>query len=134
MTAEKVKNYLKTKLSDGVSVIVNTIDDSLQECIGVFDPKTQEKRRRCIGGEENTKTQIRRFNILVHWTDSPVACEAKAREIMDLFDHKSGFDVDGVKVVAAEAEFPRWAGRAQNRVCEYVVPIKITYEEVKKNA
>lgn len=134
MTAEKIKNCLVAALGEGVSVIVNAIDSNAQQCIGVFDPKTQEKRRRCIGGEENTKYQEKSFSVLVHWTDSPVVSEAKAKEIMALFDHKSGFAMDGVEVITAETEFPRWAGRAQNRVCEYIVPVKIRYQEVKKDA
>ncbi len=134
MTAEKVKDFLCDKLGEGITVFVNAIDGNAKQCIGVFDPKTQEKRRRCLGAQENTKHQTKSFSVLVHWTDSPVLSEAKAREVMALFDHKSGFDIAGVPVIAAEAEYPRWAGRAQNRVCEYIVPIKLTYKEVKNNA
>lgn len=134
MTAENVKNYLSAVLGKGVSVIVNAIDSNAQQCIGVFDSRTPEKRRRCIGDKKNTKYQSRSFSILVHWTDSPVTGESKAKEIMALFDHKSDLIVDGVKVFSAEAEYPRWAGRAQNRVCEYVVPVKFNYQEVNSNA
>lgn len=133
MKAEHVKNYLQQMLEGGPSVIVNAIDSNAQQCIGVFDPRTPEKRRRCLGGGENTRYQIKSFSILVHWTDSPVVSEAKAKEIMELFDQRSDLVVDGIRVCAAEAEYPRWAGRAQNRVCEYIVPVKFTYEEVKND-
>ena len=134
MTAEKIKDFLREKLTGAPTVFVNAVDDSVKQCIGVYDPRAQEKRRRCIGAKENTKHQVKAFQILVHWTDSPVLSEAKAKEVMSLFDHKSNFEVSDIPVIASEAEYPRWAGRAQNRVCEYIVPIKITYKEVKNNA
>lgn len=133
MTAANIKNFIKTMLPDA-EVIVNGINANVQKCIGVYDAKTPPEPRVCIGGKKNTKWQPKRFSILVHWTDSPVECEKFAQQIKELFHGKSNLEMDGIHVCSCAAANPSWAGRADNRVCEYIIKLDINYKEENDNA
>lgn len=134
MTAENLKNWLKTKL-EGAEITVGCINGDLPTCIGVYDGKSKGGQRVCIGGLKNTKYQEAAFTLMVHWTTSPVTAEAKAREVYNLFYGLSGVDMDGAHVISADpGKQPEWAGRDARSVCEYAIRLNIKYGRNEANA
>lgn len=128
MTNQNIVNWLKAKTEIGDGIAVGTIDESKPRFIGVYDPRSTNKQRICIGGKSATKYQIKKAVILIHWTNNPTEAEAKAREVSELLHGLTDIDMDGVKVIASDASHPVWAGRDVKGVCEYVVNVKIEYE------
>ncbi len=134
MTAESLKNWLKTKL-EGAEITVGCINGNLDTCIGVYDGKSSGPQRVCVGGRKNTKYQEAAFTLLVHWTASAVTAEAKAREVYNLFYGLSGVYMDGVHVISADpGKRPEQAGRDARSVCEYAIRLNIKYERNEANA
>lgn len=132
MTAENLKNWLKTKLGD-TRIAVGGIDGNADRYIGVYDGKRAGAHRMCVGGRKNTKYREAPFDILVHWTTSATDAAAKAQEIYDLFDGLPRTDMDGVPVISADpGGRPEWAGR-EGRICEYLIRLKLTYERTDNN-
>ena len=134
MTAENLKNWLKTKL-EGAEITVGCINGNLDTCIGVYNGKSSGRQRVCIGGPKNTKYQDAAFTLLVHWTTSSVTAEAKAREVYNLFYGLSDVYMDGVHVISADpGKQPEWAGRDTRSVYEYAIRLNIKYERIEANA
>lgn len=135
MTTENVRNWLEsTGIDYGESLCVGSVDANQDRCIVVYDGKSAGSQKICVGGKAATKYQDKQVSILIHWTDSPVAAEIKAREIYNLFYGLKSTVMDGVKAISADpGSQPEWAGRENGR-CEYVVRVKIKYERDDKNA
>ena len=132
MTNQNVVNWLKTVTDIGDGISASAIDESKSRYIGVYDPKNSEKQRICIGGKQNTKYQIKKAIILVHWTNNPTVAESKALEISRLLHGISDTEIDGIKVIAVTASVPVWAGRDVKSVCEYIVNAEFKYERDDK--
>lgn len=128
MTAEHLKNWIKTQTDYGDGISVGCIDSTKQRWIGVYDGRASAQRI-CIGGKDQTKYAEYNATVLVHWTTNPVDASDKAREVYGLFYGLSGADMDGVRIVSVDpGGQAEWAGRDDRRVCEYVINLKILYE------
>ena len=130
MTTENFKNWLKLQIDVGDGIAVGSIDGNKTKFIGVYDGRPSGNRQIiAVGGLDSTTHSEKQVRILVHWTNSPVQAETKAREIYGLMQGDSRAIVDGVKVYSMDpGKGPISLGRDDKGICEYVIEITIIHE------
>lgn len=128
MTAENLKNWLKTKDSELSGCIsAGAIDSTKEKYVGVYNSKRYMTARRCIGTEP--RYSEKRFTILVHWTKSDVEAQKKAEQLRKVFLNVKNENIDGVKVVCVDpGEEPVRIGKDDKNIFEYVIELKTISE------
>lgn len=128
MTTEQLKDWLKQQIDVGQGIRIGGIDGNADRFIGVYPKPVNGSARICLGGAEQTLTKTKRFDILVHWTQSATAAEQKAAEVWQLFyNMKSGTEMEGAVVYVADpSEEPVPLGRDDREICEFLIQLTVT--------
>ena len=109
-------------------IAVGNIDGNAEHFIGVYAATSAGAQQRvCIGVPALTDSAS--FTVLVHWSNSPVQAEAKARELYNRLYAFTG-TMDGVTVYYCDpGAQPISVGKDANGICEFVINVRITYEK-----
>lgn len=130
MTAADIVDFLEDNVQDmDGRVFVGTIDGNLTRCVGVYDRQTSGPQQICLGGKDCTKTLIKQFRILVHWSENPTEAAHKSHEIHNLFFGLRRRYVGNSKVYFADPDadvIP--VGRTQKGIYEYVIDLSFYLE------
>ena len=130
MTAEQLKNWLKSKTDVGQGIQVGGIDGNADRFLGVYRKEPSGGHRICLGGEEQTLTRQLRAEILVHWTASATQAEEKAQAIWELFSGLYYEEMDGALVYHADpgaGPVPR--GKDRRGVVEHIIRVTLTFRK-----
>ncbi len=121
MTLEEAAAAVKNLLSEDTYVTAGHIDSSLTETIGVYsDKRAPSVRQIAVGGEEATLIRCYYFTVLIHWTNSPVKAEEKAKEMF-----KKLCEANFPHVSYADISEPVFAGKDERGIFEYVINFKL---------
>ncbi|MGX8702072.1 hypothetical protein [Caproiciproducens sp.] len=131
LTLEQVKDWLKSQDPDLKNCIaVGGIDGNKEKYVGVYSLKPSGSSQRiCVGGIEQTRYSTAWARILIHWTNSMVAAEAKAQAVYSLLYGLSNVMMGATPVISADpGPAPIPVGKDVHGFCEYVIQLKILYE------
>lgn len=131
LTLEEVKDWLKSQddaLKDCIAV--GGIDGDKEKYVGIYPlGPAGDAQRICIGGAEQTRYQVCRISVLLHWTENAVTAENKAVELYNRFYGLSHVSMGKTGVISADpGPGPIPVGKDTNGICEYVIQIKFRYE------
>lgn len=127
----EVRDWILERCPELTGIIsIGAIDANQPRYVGVYDTPSATASRLCIGGLANTKWHTRRVVILVHWTTSPVEAEREAYRIYRLFYGLAHETFGSTQVVMADpGGAPVSVGKDTMGICEYSIPIDLTYME-----
>lgn len=131
LTLEQIKGWLKSQDPDlNNCIAVGGIDGNKEKYVGVYSLKPSGSSQRiCVGGIEQTRYKTAWASILIHWTNSMSAAEAKAQATYNLFCGLSGVTMGSTQVISADpGPAPIPVGKDAHGICEYVIQLKILYE------
>lgn len=109
-------------------VYAGNIDGNLERCIGVYNGKTSDNYKICIGGKPCTKTLEKKISILVHWTQNPTLCEKQSELILDRLTDIHGYKNKDYTVRFISCKEPVDVGKDERGFCEYVIEATMYYE------
>ena len=129
MTLSDVVSWVKANTPVGDGISAGRINGNKDRYIGVYNRRTTGKQRICIGGATNTQYQRKDISILVHWTTSPTAAEAKAQKIYKLLYGRSGIVMGKTAVISVDpGAAPVPVGADERGIAEYVIEATIWHE------
>lgn len=109
-------------------VYAGTIDGNQAQCIGVYNAKSADNQRICVGGKACTKTHEKKISILIHWTDNPTAAEKKAAEILEFVSDVREYKTENFTVHFVKCKQAVPVGKDDRGIYEYVIEATIYYE------
>lgn len=131
LTLEQICDWLTSQDTDLKDCIaVGGIDGNKEKYVGVYPLKPSGSTQRiCIGGVEQTRYSTAWVSILIHWTKSMTAAEAKTQAIYKLFYDLAGVAMGTTPVISVDpGPAPIPVGKDVKGICEYVIQLKILYE------
>lgn len=79
---EDIKDWIKTIFS-AEHYYMGKLDNKQNKSIGVYQRKTNNPPRMCIGGEANTSYDVKPVSILIHWSNDASETERAAYELFN---------------------------------------------------
>lgn len=133
MTTSDVFTYLKTIFPAYATKMKNGfVDRAADECIGIMHaPSFRTKPLICIGGLDNTPTQMLPINILVRWGKDSAAFDVVTNTILStLLSLGNNIQISEDKRVVEFTLLDGIAvgvGRDIENVCEGIIRVNIEY-------
>lgn len=129
MTTEQLKNWIKTQDSDFTNCIqLGGVNGNAEKFLGVYPGSISGKQHIAIGGPSCTSYGVLNARLLLRWSKSQPAGEAKAKALWGLFYGLTGVDMDGAAVSCIDpGSGPVPLGKGFDGVFEYVVNLNIYY-------
>lgn len=125
-----IKDWIKT-IFEADHYYMGKLDNKQNKSVGVYQRKTGNPPRMCIGGEENTSYDIKPISILVHWSNDADETEQAAYELFENIRKSTNVTINNIlipyiKLLVSE---PVDVGTDDKGIYERVIELDIYYEK-----
>lgn len=129
MLLEDVLVWIKTLNVKFDNYYIGVLDSKKDRSLGIYNLKRDSHPVIALGGLSNTKYQVKKISLLVHWNRATDETEEQAILLYEtLMMSKpliTGYECYFIGMLNSE---PIDVGRDDNGICEYVIEFEIYYK------
>lgn len=127
---EDVKDWIKT-IFNAEHYYMGKLDNKQNKSIGIYQRKTNNPSRICIGGEANTSYEVKAISILVHWSNDASETEKAAYKLFDSIKQSKNVTINNVQIPYIKVLNPEPVDVSTDDkgIYERVIELDIYYEK-----
>ena len=125
---EDIKDWIKT-IYDAEHYYMGKLDNKQNKSIGVYQRKTSNNPRICIGGESSY--EIKPISILIHWSNDASETEKAAYELFDSIKQYENVTINNIQIpyIRLLNSEPIDVGTDDKGIYERVIELDIYYSK-----
>lgn len=127
---ENVKDWIKT-IFNAEHYYMGKLDNKQNKSIGIYQRKTNNPSRICIGGETNTSYEVKAISILVHWSNDASETEKAAYKLFNSIKQSKNVTINNVQIPYIKVLNPEPVDVSTDDkgIYERVIELDIYYEK-----
>ncbi len=94
---EDIKDWIKT-IFNAEHYYMGKLDNKQDKSIGVYQRKTNNPPRMCIGGKTNTSYEVKPISILLHWSNDASETEKAAYKLFNSIKQCGNVIINNVQI------------------------------------
>lgn len=94
---ENIKDWIKT-IFNAEHYYMGKLDNKQDKSIGVYQRKTNNPPRMCIGGKTNTSYEVKPISILLHWSNDASETEKAAYKLFNSIKQCGNVIINNVQI------------------------------------
>lgn len=130
LTLESIKDWIKS-VFEAEHYYMGKLDNKQNKSIGIYQRKTNNAPRICIGGIDNASYEVKPVSILVHWSNDASETEKAAHELFNNILQGRNVTINNIQIpyIKLLNSEPVDVGTDDKGIYERVIELDIYYSK-----